>query len=125
MSWRAGSDLFLEILPSINQHVEKEIKKEFLTELIGVFSKYDVDIFELEGIDPLIDNILTPEDKSSTSIDNKPISDTYYYGRSENKEEFNSLKKLSDNDDSDAQFQLGLIYLRGKKYKRIERKHLS
>lgn len=59
MSWRTGGGIFIRIWPIIKEEIgDKEERKQFTKDLLELFVKYDVDQYDLEGIDSELNNII-------------------------------------------------------------------
>ena len=59
MSWRTGGRIFIRIWPIIKEEIDdKEERKQFVKNLLDLFIMYDVDQYDLEGIDSELDNII-------------------------------------------------------------------
>ena len=53
MSWRAGSDLFIEFWPSIQKRIpDQEHRLEFTAGLLKVLVRGDMDTYDVEDIHP-------------------------------------------------------------------------
>ena len=69
MSWRAGVQLFEELVPLLDKYLVGEEKQPFLRDLIGLFKTYDMDSAELEGLTSEIDQILGIETEEEPEED--------------------------------------------------------
>ena len=59
MSWRTGSTLFLEMWPLIQARItDREERIEFLGDLLQVFTKGDMDTYDVEDVHPDIRSAL-------------------------------------------------------------------
>jgi hypothetical protein len=53
MSWRTGSKLFIEIWPVILSNItDREERIEFTGQLIKLFTKEDMDTYDIEDVHP-------------------------------------------------------------------------
>ena len=53
MSWRTGSKLFIEIWPTIRANIpDRQRRIEFTGELLQVFAHNDIDVWDVEDVDP-------------------------------------------------------------------------
>jgi hypothetical protein len=53
MSWRTGSKLFIEIWPLIQANIiDKEERIEFTGELLQIFTRQDMDTWDVEDVHP-------------------------------------------------------------------------
>lgn len=53
MSWRSGSNLFIEMWPLIQKHIpEREYRIEFTANLLKVFTRDDMDPWDVEDVHP-------------------------------------------------------------------------
>ncbi len=59
MSWRSGTNLFIEMWPLIKENLNDESQREaFTKKLVELFEENDIDRFDLEGVDDELDRIL-------------------------------------------------------------------
>ena len=55
MSWRTGSKLFIEIWPLIQANItDREDRIEFTGELLQIFTRQDMDAWDVEDVHPEI-----------------------------------------------------------------------
>ena len=55
MSWRAGSKLFADIWPLVQNHIpDDEFRVEFTARLLGLFVEQDMDPYDIEDLHPEI-----------------------------------------------------------------------
>lgn len=53
MSWRKGSDLFLEMWPLLQEHIpERQYRIEFTGKLLELFLHDDMDPYDVEDVHP-------------------------------------------------------------------------
>jgi hypothetical protein len=53
MSWRSGSQLFIEIWPAIQTNIpDRQYRIEFTAKLLSLFVEDDMDPFDVEDIHP-------------------------------------------------------------------------
>lgn len=59
MSWITGASIFAEIWPVIKSRVgDEDLLKELGLDLLSAFSKQDIDSMDLQGLDPVQDEII-------------------------------------------------------------------
>ncbi len=63
MSWRSGAQVFLNVFGVLQTEVkDEELRRSLAQDIISVFQNHDVEIEELEGIDPELDALLGVEE---------------------------------------------------------------
>ncbi len=56
MSWSKGASIVLKMWPIIKEHTDdSEFDKNFKRDLMAVFFKYDLDAYDIHGVDEDLD----------------------------------------------------------------------
>ena len=60
MSWSTGSSLLLDIWPIVKETIkDEEHRKNFGKDLVNVFLAHDIDAYDIDGVDPELDAIVS------------------------------------------------------------------
>lgn len=59
MSWGSGIEIFCKMWPVVKEEMKDDAwRKEFGADLLALFIKHDIDPWDLEGLDPEVDQLI-------------------------------------------------------------------